>query len=147
VSWGAMPGTPAATAYGLKHLPHDLLGQRIALHPAAAVDGLENVAIHHVGGTGRGIDGDFDPGGHGHGPNAPVLADQVHDAAPPIAPLNVGHPSCEVPALPAAGTATQYFFQQVDHQVGHSQPHSSSTGAERQSHARNRELRVMASGR
>ncbi len=53
MSWGAMPGTPAATAYGLKHLPHDLLGQRIALHPAAAVDGLENVAIHHVGGTGR----------------------------------------------------------------------------------------------
>src|ERR1039457_4332559 len=40
----------------LKHLPHNFFGKRFALHPAAAVDGAEDEAVHHAGGAGPGVD-------------------------------------------------------------------------------------------
>jgi hypothetical protein len=68
LSSGTAGGVP------LEHLPDNLFGQRVTLHPAAAIDWAEDVAVHHAGATGPGIDCDLDPGGHGHGSHAPVLS-------------------------------------------------------------------------
>ena len=55
----------------------------------ASIYGAEHGAICNPGDSSPSIDRDLDPGRHRHRPHAPVLADQIDDAPPAIALLNV----------------------------------------------------------
>jgi hypothetical protein len=72
-----------------EHLPDHLFGQDVALHLVAAVDAPEHMTVLHAGGTGPGIDCNFDPSWHRNRPHAAVLSNKVYNAPASVPLLNV----------------------------------------------------------
>src|ERR1022692_3218815 len=89
-SWGAMPGTPAAVAYG-RSICQTTFSDSTSPYLVASVDGPEHVAVYHAGWSGPGIDGHLDPNRHRHRADAPVLPVQIHDAPAAIPLLHMRH--------------------------------------------------------
>jgi hypothetical protein len=74
-----------------EHLPDHLFGQDLALHLVGSIDRSENVSVRHAGPNRPGINRHFHPDWHRHSPHAPVLPEEIHDAPPAIALLNMTH--------------------------------------------------------
>src|SRR5437870_142925 len=68
----------------LEQLPDDLLAQCDGPNPTAALHGTKHRTVDHPGRRDPQIDCILDPRRHRNGPNAPVLADEVHDAPPGV---------------------------------------------------------------
>jgi hypothetical protein len=74
----------------LEQLPDDLLAQAGTLGLAGAVYGSEYVSVRNPGRRRPRIDCHLYPCRHRHRPDAAVLSNQIYDAPPPVALLDVG---------------------------------------------------------
>src|SRR5258708_9252 len=73
----------------LEQLPDDLLAKGKGANPVATIHRAEHLATDHARSLGPRIDRFFNPGRHRNGADAPVLADEVHDAPPGVPLLDV----------------------------------------------------------
>jgi hypothetical protein len=75
----------------LEQLPNDLLAQAVALGLAGAVYGSEYVSVNDPGGGSPCVGRHLYPRRHRNRPHAAMLPNEVHDAPPAIALLDVAY--------------------------------------------------------
>jgi hypothetical protein len=75
-----------------EHLPDHLFGKDLALHLVGSMDRPENVSVRHAAPNSPGINRYFHPNWHPHSPHARVLPEEIHDAPPAIALLDMARP-------------------------------------------------------
>src|ERR1035437_3426099 len=74
----------------LEQLPDNLFAQTDGLHLAGAVHGPEYKSVSDTSRGSPRTDRHLDPRWHGYRPHAAMLANEVHDAPPSVALLDVG---------------------------------------------------------
>ena len=82
-------GNAGCVCVGLDQLPDDLFRQDIAAHPVSTMNTPEHTPVFEDGRTGPPVDRDLYPVRHRSSADAPVLANEIHDAPSTITLLDM----------------------------------------------------------